>query len=504
MPSAKRNPRVLIVTPEVTYLPQRMGNFSRYLTAKAGGLADVSAALVSALFAQGADVHVALPDYRAIFHDRLAPFLKREQWAIRNVMPDDRVHLAEDRAFFYLNRVYSAYGGENTKLSLAFQREVINNIVPRVRPDLIHCNDWMTGLIPAMSRQMGVPCLFTIHNIHTVNATLAHIEDRGIDAAYFWHHLFFKEFSASYEDAWDRNPVDFLASGVFAAHFVNTVSHRFLEEIVAGRHDFVPWPLRQELTNKFNAGCGTGILNAPDPSFNPQTDKAIHANYTHADHVAGKRENKRQLQQTLGLIRDDHAPLFFWPSRLDPIQKGCQLLTEAFYGIISTYWDLNLQVVFVANGDYQQIFRDIVNQHGFHQRVAVCDFSEDLEHQAYAAADFILMPSLFEPCGLPQMIAPIYGALPVAHDTGGIHDTIVHLDVNRDRGNGFLFENYDAAGLYWAVTQAMDFFKLPPAVKQRQIDRIMRESAASFNHANTARQYIDLYEKMLERPLIND
>ena len=100
MPSAKRNPRVLIITPEVTYLPDRMGNFSRYLTAKAGGLADVSAALVSALFNEGADVHVALPDYRAIFHDRLAPFLKREHLTIRNVMPDDRIHLAQDRAFF--------------------------------------------------------------------------------------------------------------------------------------------------------------------------------------------------------------------------------------------------------------------------------------------------------------------------------------------------------------------------------------------------------------------
>jgi len=503
MPSAKRNPRVLIITPEVTYLPQRMGNFSRYLTAKAGGLADVSAALVSALFSEGADVHVALPDYRAIFHGRLAPFLEREQWAIRNVMPDDRVHLAEDRAFFYLNRVYSAYGGENTKLSLAFQREVINNIVPRVQPDLIHCNDWMTGLIPAMARQMGIHCLFTIHNIHTVHATLAHIEDRGIDAASFWQHLFYKEFSASYEEAWERNPVDFLSSGVFAAHFVNTVSHRFLEEIVEGRHEFVERPLRQQLTNKFHAGCGTGILNAPDPSFNPQTDKAIHARYTSSDHSSGKRENKRHLQQTLGLVRDDRAPMFFWPSRLDPVQKGCPLLAEAFYGIISDYWNLNLQVVFVANGEFQQIFRDIVNHHGFHQRVAVCDFNEDLEHLAYAAADFILMPSLFEPCGLPQMIAPIYGALPVAHNTGGIHDTIVHLDVDRERGNGFLFDNYDAAGLYWAVTQAMDFFQLPATVKQRQIDRIMQESAASFNHANTARQYIDLYEKMLERPLIN-
>jgi len=503
MPSPKPNPRVLIVTPEVTYLPDRMGSLSQYLTAKAGGLADVSAALVSALFNEGADVHVALPDYRSIFHDRLAPFLAREQWAIRNVMPDDRVHLAEDRAFFYLNRVYSAYGGENTKLSLAFQREVINNIVPRVRPDLIHCNDWMTGLIPAMSRQMGVPCLFTIHNIHTVKSTLAHIEDRGIDAAYFWHHLFFEKFSSSYEEAWESNPVDFLASGVFAAHFVNTVSPRFLEEIVEGRHDFVEWPLRQELSNKFYAGCGTGILNAPDPAFNPRSDKLIARNYTAKDHPTGKLENKRQLQQQLGLIRDDHAPLFFWPSRLDPIQKGCQLLAEAFYGILSSHWDMNLQVVFVANGDYQTVFRDIVNHHGFHDRVAVCDFSERMEHQAYAAADFILMPSLFEPCGLPQMIAPIYGALPVAHDTGGIHDTIVHLNAGKDIGNGFLFENHDAAGLYWAVSQAIAFFKLPKTKRRRQIERIMRQSAATFNHANTARQYIDLYEKMLERPLIN-
>ncbi len=494
---------MLIVTPEVTYLPQRMGNFSRYLTAKAGGLADVSAALVSALFDEGADVHVALPDYRSIFHGRLAPFLEREQWTIRNVMPDDRVHLAEDRAFFYLNRVYSAYGGENTKLSLAFQREVINNIVPRVQPDLIHCNDWMTGLIPAMARQMGIPCLFTIHNIHTVKASLAHIEDRGIDAAYFWQHLYYEKFSASYEEAWEQNPVDFLSSGVFAAHFVNTVSPRFLEEIVDGRHEFVEWPLRQQLTNKFSASCGTGILNAPDPAFNPETDKEIFCNYNSGDHPAGKRENKRHLQETLGLIQNERAPLFFWPSRLDPVQKGCQLLTEAFYGIISNYWNMNLQVVFVASGEYQQSFRDIVNQHGFHNRVAVCDFNESLEHLAYAAADFILMPSLFEPCGLPQMIAPIYGALPVAHDTGGIHDTITQLDADRDIGNGFLFETYDAGGLYWAVTQAMDFFQLPEAQKRGQVERIMQQSAASFNHANTARQYIDLYEKMLERPLIN-
>ena len=113
------------------------------------------------------------------------------------------------------------------------------------------------------------------------------------------------------------------------------------------------------------------------------------------------------------------------------------------------------------------------------------------------------MPSSFEPCGLPQMIAPIYGSLPVAHDTGGIHDTIQDLDVKHNAGNGFLFKNFDPDGLWWAVQQAMIFYNLPPATRKKQIQRIMTESATNFTHAATARQYIQLYEKMLKRPLIN-
>ncbi|UCG07345.1 MAG: glycogen/starch synthase [Desulfobacterales bacterium] len=496
------SPRVLIVTPEITYLPDRMGGLASFYTAKAGGLADVSAALISALFEQGADVHVAIPDYRSIFSDGVAPVLKKEFTKIQRKMPGDRIHLAEDRAFYYMNRVYSYYGQENIKLALAFQREVINNIVPHVQPDLIHCNDWMTGLIPAMARQLGIPCLFTIHNVHTVKTTLAYIEDRGIDAASFWQNLYFVHMADSYEGSRDNNPVDFLTSGIFAAHFVNVVSPTFLKEIVEGGHHFIESPIRREIINKYEAECAAGILNAPDPSFNPLSDKDLHKNYGPQNYVSGKKENKRFLQHTLGLIQDERAPIFFWPSRLDPIQKGCQLLADIFYKLISNYWDQNLQVIFVANGDYQMVFRDIVNFHGFHDRVAICDFSNELEHLAYAASDFILMPSSFEPCGLPQMIAPIYGALPVAHDTGGIHDTLVHLDVDQDTGNGFLFNTFDSNGLFWAIEQAMNFYNLPQTIKTRQIKRIMKESASTFTHANTARQYIELYEKMLQRPLI--
>ena len=151
-----------------------------------------------------------------------------------------------------------------------------------------------------------------------------------------------------------------------------------------------------------------------------------------------------------------------------------------------------------------RVFRNIVNHHHFHRRVAVCDFDNRLEHIGYGASDFILMPSLFEPCGLPQMIAPIYGSLPVAHDTGGIHDTITHFNKKNDTGNGFLFETYDSKGLFWAIDQAMAFYHLPSPVRQKHVERIMKQSLETFNHSVNAKQYIDLYEKMLQRPLIQN
>ncbi len=497
------NPRILIVTPEVTYLPEGMGNLSNGFSAKAGGLADVSAALISALFEQGADVHVALPDYRAIFGAHFAPYIQKALKTIRRGIPDERIHLAKDRAFFYLRNVYSNYGDENAKIALAFQREVINNIIPYVEPDLIHCNDWMTGLLPPMARQLNIPCLFTIHNIYSVKSTMAYIEDRGIDAASFWKHLFFKNIPSNYEGTRDWNPVDFLTSGIFAAHFVNSVSPTFLKEVVEGQHTFVKGYIRHELANKAVSGCAEGILNAPDPSYNTIKDKALAFQYSSKNPIQGKHNNKRFLQETLGLIRDVRAPLFFWPSRLDTVQKGCQLLTEIMYDVISKYWKEKLQIVFVADGEFQRHFKDIVRLHQFSDRVAICDFNERLSRLAYSAADFVLMPSLYEPCGLPQMIGSIYGALPVAHDTGGIHDTVTHMDVDRDTGNGFLFETFDSNGLFWAINEAMRFYKLTRNIKEKQIKRVMIQSSEKFTHDVTARQYIKLYEKMLKRPLIN-
>lgn len=502
MAQPEANPRILVITPEVTYLPRGMGNIANFLSAKAGGLADVSAALISALFEQGADVHIAIPDYRSLFDSSLPNPLKRSIRRLKR-LPEDRIHLAADRAFFYVNAIYSGYEHDNAKLSLAFQREVINNILPRVQPDLIHCNDWMTGLIPAVARHYGIPCLFTIHNIHTVKNTLAYIEDMGIDAAEFWSNLYYQSFAVDYESTRAINPVDFLVSGIFAAHFVNTVSPTFLLEMIEGWHDFVSPQLRQELTNKWRAGCATGILNAPDPAYDPRTDRKLPHKYGPERHTEQKRKNKLLLQKTLGLVEDENAPIFFWPSRLDVIQKGCQLLAEICYRTISTFWDQNLQIVFVANGDYKMHFEAIARFHDLGDRVAVCDFDEGLSRLAFGSSDFVLMPSRFEPCGLPQMIGCLYGALPIVHNTGGLRDTIRHINVEESTGNGFSFETYDSTGLFWAIEQAMAFYNLPGAIKEEQIKRIMNHAAATFTHDVTARQYIDLYERMLKRPLVS-
>lgn len=296
----KYRPKILIITPEVTYLPENSGVLSSYLSAKAGGLADVSAMLIKELFDMGVDVHVLIPDYRKIFQNQVGSLstLYNEQLKIyMENLCDQRVHLAQDRAFYHRNSIYSFYRSENLKVSLAFQREAINHVIPMVRPDLVHLNDWMTGLIPGYLRKRNVPSLFTIHNIHTATATLAEIEDNGIDAVEFWDCLYFKEYPSSYEEIRNRVDVDFLASGIFASHFVNTVSPTFLKEIVNGYHDFIPWHIRGELTNKYHAGCAVGILNAPDASFDPKIDKAIFKNYTPRNVVSGKRENKLKLQK---------------------------------------------------------------------------------------------------------------------------------------------------------------------------------------------------------------
>lgn len=498
MGQKNKQPRILLVTPEITYLPKGMGNLANKLMAKAGGLADVSAALVSTLYEAGLDVHVALPNYRTMFSKRVGRIISDNLAIYRGVLPNERIHLAEDRCFYYREQVYDNYAAQNMKLSLAFQREVVNNIMPRVQPDLLHCNDWMTGLLPGVASRLGIPSLFTVHNIHSLRTTLADIEDSGIDAAQFWPYFFFDHPPQNYEESRSKNLVDFLCSGIFAATVINTVSPTFLNEIINRRHSFVIEPIVQEFTKKFHKGRAVGVLNAPAASYHPDRDPNIAYPYEASNHPEGKRQNKLLLQKKLGLIENPEAPMFFWPSRLDPVQKGCALVGETLNHMVHAYAKDGFQLVAIANGPYQKVLHEIVWRADLHRCVCVTDFDESLSRLSYAASDFVLMPSSFEPCGLPQMIGSMYGTLPVAHDTGGIHDTIKHLSLEKNQGNGFLFEVHDKSGFLWAINQAMQFHRMPRQVKQAQIARIMRESEKQFSQSVNTQRYMEIYKYLLK------
>lgn len=496
--SERERKRLLVVTPEITYLPEGMGNMANRLRAKAGGLADVTASLVTALDNRGVDVHVALPHYRQMFNVDVGQFISDELRIYKSKLPEERIHLAEDRIFYYRDRVYDGSPFTNLKLALAFQREVINNIIPRVRPDLIHCNDWMTGLLPAAASRQGIRSLFTVHNIHTVKATLASVEEVGIDTREFWRHCYYDRPPTRFEEVYNQVGVDMLATGIWSADAINTVSPSFLAEVVRGEHDFVTPSVRATLRHKVSGNAATGVLNAPDPSYAPEADEVIVTNYGPDDALAGKRANKLYLQEYLGLAIDGDAALAFWPSRLDPSQKGCELLTHILFQLTERY--RHFQLVLVASGAYQPHFHEIVAHHDLHRRVSVCSFHEKLARLAYAASDFVLMPSRFEPCGLPQMIGARYGTLPIARATGGLKDTVAHLDVSADAGNGFVFETYDHQGLAWAIDQAMQFHSLPPEPKARQLARVMRDAAARFTHEVCAERYLAIYRQLLGIP----
>lgn len=479
----KKRLRVLLVTPEISESGFLAKNGKQAPCVKAGGLADVSALLLDSLSDSGADVHVALPHFRSLFepgpngHSR-------------------RLHLCKDREFFYRKSVYGGCRISNLRAALAFQRDVIQYVMPRIRPDIVHCHDWMTGLVPAAARSMGIPSIFTIHNLHDEISTLAEIEDRGIDAATFWNHLYYSYYPHSYEETRSHNTVSMLGSGILAADRINTVSPSFLGELAIGGHN-APWQVADAVRGKINAGHASGILNTLPDRRSPREDRYIHRQYGAEDHAVAKGENKVELQRILGFDENPNSPMLFWPSRLDPMQKGCQLLAEILQEIIADYRDTGLQVVFVADGPFAKHFENIIETAGLHRRVAVRKFHEPFSCLGYAASDFMLMPSSFEPCGLAQMIGLRYGSLPIAHRTGGLRDTVVQLDPHHQTGNGFLFEVHNAEGLRWAVDRAMEFHKLPGEVKYSNRCRIMDEADHAFSPRKMVAEYLGMYRDLV-------
>jgi len=488
-----RKSRILMVTPEVTFVPQKMGPGARSIAARAGGLGDICSAQIHGLFERGVDVYLAMPNYRNVFRKNGQRLPEIDIRSHRQEMPGSRIHLAQDRSFFYHPKLFRNTDWDNIRLALAFQREVIYRIIPEVQPDLIHCFDWMTGLIPAMARSIGIPCVFTLYRLDSPRLSLATIEERGIDAAAFWEHGFYARMPLNYEETRETNPMDLLASGVFAADLVTALSRTFMDALTRAYCPKVQPLLREELGHKLRAGRLHAVPPAPDATFDPATDHALVRLYGPEGHYAGKAFNKLQLQETLGLPLDSTAPVGFWPTRLDGDRAGCRLMIDALAAILERSRDRRLQLVFVADGDFQETLRARIDRLQAWDRVAVCAFDAQRCRLAYAGSDFVLMPLQLDPCALPAMIGQRYGALPVAYDAGAIHDCVTHLNLSGDRGSGFLFETFDCNGMMWALDQAMGFYGQPAGVRAACVQRIMIDSLKRFDPAIAVRRLMDLY-----------
>jgi len=274
MPTASNQPRILIITPEAVFVPA--GSESKHLCRRPfqGGFAAFIASLINDLCERGIDVHVAQPDYRRIFADLTGT----KQNLTESKLPADRLHLAEDRVFFYSNPLDSNGDWENTNIALNFQREISHQILPQLQPDLIHCHDWMTGLIPAVAKKRKIPCLFSVHNFTNSGSLLARIEDRGIDAAPIWQYLYYEHYPGNYEETRTSNPVNFLLSAILSARHVNTPGPRHLAEGVTGQPDVFKGRLKQLLQQRRQSGCTSvlppidiapGSVNRPD-NMHPQ------------------------------------------------------------------------------------------------------------------------------------------------------------------------------------------------------------------------------------------
>ena len=495
MQRRRKRPRVLICTPEITELPEGMGNAAHTIRAKGGGLGDISAGLIRYLHEdERFELHVVLPKYDAKFRD-FANVTAKELDLLVPLLQRKGVHLVSDSAFSNLHAVYEDSAAHpRVRRAEAFQRYIINQLLDELRPDIVHCNDWMTGLVPAAAREKGIKSIFTLHNVFTEYDTPAAVDRMGIDVRRFMAHLFMADYPDAWRDNWNTNRIDFTASGIHAADIVNTVSPTFLYELVRGEFEsIVPPSVRSAIRTKDDNGRALGILNAPSDTVDPRLSKHIAA-YDETDVMEKKAENKAAFQERMGLRQEAQAPLFLWPSRIYD-QKGPELLFAIAKRLVDQH---GAQIALVANGepDMERKFQKLALQSN--GRISQRYFREDLSELGKAGSDFVLMPSLYEPCGLPQMEGPRYGTLPVARLTGGLQDTVIPLDIEHDTGLGFTFEEFKPEALEAAMLRAIEFHRLPYDKRKHTLERVMRESFDRFSLANTAKQYIRVYESFLE------
>ena len=490
---------LLMITPETGRLPHDMGALAKYITGKSGGQGEVISALCEGLTERGIDIHLVTLNLKKRFQ-RESQMDERQWREIRYKIDPEKIHLVSS-AIFADN--LSAYAGDVLLTAAEFQKLIVNNIIKEVRAKhegrmIIHSHDWMAGgAITAYAKATGIPVLHTVHNVFTEHLPVHLL--RGINLINIAEYIFLSEYEG-------EQAIDCQATAIKNATVINFVGKRFLEEIVDDYfldRPIVPPSVRQEVKAKYYQDSARAIINAPSHMMYPENCEYLLRKYGPDDPVIeAKRENLVEFQKRTGLRVDPDAILFFWPSRLDPVQKGVELFEHIAHHFVTINSDA--QIAIVADGvGGDRTHADILGRIAVasHGKITYQPFNEGISLLGYAAANDVFGASLYEPCGQIDQIGNIFGATATNRDTGGYHDKIRELYLKRDGspqdvGNGFLFRDYDTGGLWFALNKSITFHRRSPKVRERQIKRIMREAREKYDQRNMIAEYIRIYEKL--------
>ncbi len=469
---------------------------------KTGGLGDVMGALPRTLSKlRENEVAVILPYYHSIKYNPafsaeyvchfFMPLSWRSQYVgiFKIVIPNPGVgkNKRNDLIYYFIDNDYyfgrESYGYEDDGERFAFFSKAILEALPHIgfMPDIIHCNDWQTGFLPLFlkafytfdGRFSRIKTVLTIHNIEYQGKADPSFLPEVLGVSEYWRGVV--TFSKL---------VNALKCGIVLCDRLTTVSETYAFEL---HHDYFSHglaPIIQE-----NAYKMTGIVNGIDTAvYNPAEDSCLPHAFSPAD-LIGKRENKRALQEKMGLYVNPDVPLVAIVSRLVP-HKGMDLAEAVGDQLAQS----GIQLVVLGTGyrKYEDLFRSLAYRYPGTVSARIC-FDEGLSRLIYGGADFLLMPSRSEPCGLSQMIAMRYGAIPIVRETGGLVDTVPPINPETREGRGITFKCFNAHDMLDAVQRAADLYRNRALYEKIQIANMR----APLDWKASAQKYMEVYQSLM-------
>ena len=464
--------------------------------AKSGGLADVAGALPKELVKQGIDLRVIMPKYGSIENDLKSQMIKKAEFTIEVGWRNQYCGIEEleyqgvlyyfvDNEYYFMREELYGYFDDGERFAY-FNRTVLE-LLPRInfQPDIIHCHDWHTGMIPFLLKMEykqkqgyeSIQTVFTIHNLlfQGIMPSESLKELFGLQEKYF--HIDYLEFYGC---------ISYMKGAIVAADKITTVSPTYKNEIQTSAYGERLHELLQSRAHDLE-----GILNGIDTEvYNPENDPFLFQYFSRKE-LINKQVNKLHLQNLVGLPKKVNVPIIAMVTRLTK-QKGIDLIRHVFGKLMAE----DVQLIILGSGDeeFERFFQQMESAYPQKCKVSI-GFDEGFAHQIYAGADLFLMPSQFEPCGLGQMIAMKYGTVPIVRETGGLNDTVLSFNEQSGQGNGFSFTHFNAHDMLFTIERALSFYR----DKECWSVIVQNAMAMDFSWAQSAMKYNQLYLELVSR-----